>query len=256
MLPASAAGGRARRRRADRARLRPRRGAAWASSPCWWAGWAGSIRGSFGSGWGSSPSVGLVDLAVCGAPAGPGPRSSILLLLIVVAPFVVVMLLGAMLPSIDFDVLEYHLQGPKEYYQAGRIAFLAAQRLHQHAVRRGDAPPAGHGGAGRLVVGRAGGPAPGCLLRAGGRRVDRRDDGARRARRAPPGSRRSSTCRRPGSTGWPCSPMSKGRSASITPRWSGAWSAARTSARSAQRSMRGLWSASWPAARWAASTRR
>ena len=34
------------------------------------------------------------------------------------------MLLGSMLPSIDFDVLEYHLQGPKEYYQAGRIAFL------------------------------------------------------------------------------------------------------------------------------------
>ena len=34
------------------------------------------------------------------------------------------MLLGAMLPAIDFDVLEYHLQGPKEYYQAGRIAFL------------------------------------------------------------------------------------------------------------------------------------
>jgi len=44
--------------------------------------------------------------------------------LLVAAPFVVVMMLGAMLPAIDFDVLEYHLQGPKEYYQAGRIAFL------------------------------------------------------------------------------------------------------------------------------------
>jgi hypothetical protein len=43
---------------------------------------------------------------------------------LVVLPFVVVMMLGAMLPAIDFDVLEYHLQGPKEYYQAGRIAFL------------------------------------------------------------------------------------------------------------------------------------
>jgi len=41
-----------------------------------------------------------------------------------VVPFVVVMMLGAMLPAIDFDVLEYHLQGPKEYYQTGRIAFL------------------------------------------------------------------------------------------------------------------------------------
>ncbi|AMV38826.1 ArnT family glycosyltransferase [Planctomyces sp. SH-PL62] len=42
----------------------------------------------------------------------------------VVSPFVVLMLLGSMLPAIDFDVLSYHLQGPKEYYQAGRIAFL------------------------------------------------------------------------------------------------------------------------------------
>ena len=51
-------------------------------------------------------------------------NSSSVLLAIVVAPFVVVMILGSMLPSIDFDVLEYHLQGPKEYYQAGRIGFL------------------------------------------------------------------------------------------------------------------------------------
>ena len=43
---------------------------------------------------------------------------------LVIAPFVVVMVLGSMLPAIDFDVLEYHLQGPKEYFQAGRIAFL------------------------------------------------------------------------------------------------------------------------------------
>ena len=43
---------------------------------------------------------------------------------LVIAPFVVVMILGSMLPAIDFDVLEYHLQGPKEYFQAGQIAFL------------------------------------------------------------------------------------------------------------------------------------
>ncbi len=43
---------------------------------------------------------------------------------LIIAPFLVSMLLGAMLPAIDFDVLEYHLQGPKEYFQAGRIAFL------------------------------------------------------------------------------------------------------------------------------------
>ncbi len=43
---------------------------------------------------------------------------------LVVAPFVIMMLLGSMLPAIDFDVLEYHLQGPKEYFQSGRISFL------------------------------------------------------------------------------------------------------------------------------------
>ena len=48
----------------------------------------------------------------------------LLLTTLVVAPFLVIMLLGSMLPAIDFDVLEYHLQGPKEYYQAGRISFL------------------------------------------------------------------------------------------------------------------------------------
>ena len=50
--------------------------------------------------------------------------SSSCLLGIAIAPFVVVMILGAMLPSIDFDVLEYHLEGPKEYYQTRHIAFL------------------------------------------------------------------------------------------------------------------------------------
>lgn len=34
------------------------------------------------------------------------------------------MILGAMLPTVDFDAIEYHVQGPKEYYQTGRIAFL------------------------------------------------------------------------------------------------------------------------------------
>ena len=38
--------------------------------------------------------------------------------------FVLAMALGAMLPSIDFDVKEYHLQGPKEHFQAGHIAML------------------------------------------------------------------------------------------------------------------------------------
>lgn len=47
-----------------------------------------------------------------------------LLPLALAAPFLLLMFLGAMLPAIDFDVLEYHLQGPKEYFLGGRITFL------------------------------------------------------------------------------------------------------------------------------------
>lgn len=39
-------------------------------------------------------------------------------------PFVIVIILGGATPSTDFDVKEYHLQGPKEWYQAGQITFL------------------------------------------------------------------------------------------------------------------------------------
>lgn len=31
--------------------------------------------------------------------------------------------LSSLMPAFEFDVVEYHLQGPKEFYQAGRIAF-------------------------------------------------------------------------------------------------------------------------------------
>ena len=44
--------------------------------------------------------------------------------LLVVAPFVFCMLLGAMSPQTDFDVVEYHLGGPKEWFQQGHIARL------------------------------------------------------------------------------------------------------------------------------------
>lgn len=43
---------------------------------------------------------------------------------LIVAPFLVTLLLGAMLPSVDFDVKEYHFGGPKEYFLAGQIQFL------------------------------------------------------------------------------------------------------------------------------------
>lgn len=44
--------------------------------------------------------------------------------ILAVAPFLCLMFLGAMLPSVDFDVKEYHLQGPKEFYLAGQITML------------------------------------------------------------------------------------------------------------------------------------
>ena len=43
---------------------------------------------------------------------------------LLMSPFVMSMFLGSMLPSTDYDVLEYHFGGPKEYYQQGYIGFL------------------------------------------------------------------------------------------------------------------------------------
>jgi hypothetical protein len=39
-------------------------------------------------------------------------------------PFAIAIIAGAMLPPSDFDVREYHLQAPKEFYQTGHISFL------------------------------------------------------------------------------------------------------------------------------------
>ncbi len=40
------------------------------------------------------------------------------------APFAIVVVLGGALPPVDFDVLEYHLQAPKEFYGQGTIGFM------------------------------------------------------------------------------------------------------------------------------------
>jgi len=45
-------------------------------------------------------------------------------LLLAAAPFAVAMVLGGMLPPWSYDVREYHLQAPKEWFQNGRVAFL------------------------------------------------------------------------------------------------------------------------------------
>ncbi len=44
--------------------------------------------------------------------------------LIVAVPFLWCMLLGSLLPPTDFDVKEYHLGGPKEYFLTGSVHFL------------------------------------------------------------------------------------------------------------------------------------
>lgn len=51
------------------------------------------------------------------------PLSSVALA-VASGPFLLVMALAAMLPSADFDAIEYHLQAPKEYVLNGKIAFL------------------------------------------------------------------------------------------------------------------------------------
>lgn len=43
---------------------------------------------------------------------------------VAVAPFLLAMLLGSLQPPNDFDVKEYHLEGVKEHYLAGRVGFL------------------------------------------------------------------------------------------------------------------------------------
>ncbi len=40
-------------------------------------------------------------------------------------PFALLLVLGGMLPPLDFDVREYHLQVPKEFYQAGKICSVS-----------------------------------------------------------------------------------------------------------------------------------
>lgn len=45
-------------------------------------------------------------------------------IVIVLLIFFAAMMLGSMLPSVDFDVKEYHLQGPKEHFQNGYVSFL------------------------------------------------------------------------------------------------------------------------------------
>ncbi|WP_459555217.1 ArnT family glycosyltransferase [Lacunimicrobium album] len=61
-------------------------------------------------------------------PASSGNEEIIsttkLAILLTLAAFVGVTFLGSLLPEADFDVKEYHIQGPKEFYQNGVITML------------------------------------------------------------------------------------------------------------------------------------
>jgi hypothetical protein len=56
--------------------------------------------------------------------AGQSSRRAIWTAIAVLFPFAVMLLLGSMTPPWDFDVREYHMQGPKEWFVAGEISFL------------------------------------------------------------------------------------------------------------------------------------
>lgn len=57
-------------------------------------------------------------------PSAGAERTMVRVILSIAAVLVVVTLLGAMLPPWDFDVLEYHLHVPKEWFRQGKIDFL------------------------------------------------------------------------------------------------------------------------------------
>ncbi len=60
------------------------------------------------------------------SPTVSGRPSGLLIavVLMVIVPFAIYLLLGSLSPPVDFDVREYHLQGPKEWFQQGQISYL------------------------------------------------------------------------------------------------------------------------------------
>ena len=71
-------------------------------------------------------------------------------------PFVLVLVLASVLPPLDFDVCEYHLQAPKEFFEQGRIGFLPHNVYANMPMGAEMLSLLAMSIAGRLVVGRAG----------------------------------------------------------------------------------------------------
>lgn len=58
-------------------------------------------------------------------PGGPDPSDWVApQWLWLIVPLVAVIVLGGVLPPYEFDVREYHLQAPKEFFQQGKIGFM------------------------------------------------------------------------------------------------------------------------------------
>ena len=70
---------------------------------------------------GLAPGDGEADL---GLPVGAAEKPFSVHWNWLLLPLAAVIVLGAMLPPLDFDVREYHLQVPREWYQQGKISFL------------------------------------------------------------------------------------------------------------------------------------
>jgi hypothetical protein len=81
--------------------------------------WAGGRHGGLVPPYSTSEKAGQQPQTPGQQPVTPG-----LPWLWLAAPFLAVIVLGAMLPPVEFDVREYHLQVPKEFYQQGRITHL------------------------------------------------------------------------------------------------------------------------------------
>jgi hypothetical protein len=91
----------------------------------------GRVGGEAATGVKNPPTYPLPQGGRDGAPSGswahPGGEASPLSIVglgLIVTPFLILMALGAMLPTIDFDAIEYHLGAPKEYFLDGKISFL------------------------------------------------------------------------------------------------------------------------------------
>ncbi len=95
--------------------------------------WGLVIAGNATQGWsigrtwqkkGSLPRSAAKATTLAPADEQPVPRGLIIAAAVICLPLLWAMLLGALTPQNDFDVVAYHLNGPKEWFLQSRISFL------------------------------------------------------------------------------------------------------------------------------------